>query len=170
MVKMLVIRPTRYVTAKPTAELDVSCCRTASVTGSFAIAFSAVPIAAEAPSPPAIRPAAPPALNPNNLPSKYALARPTAQNKTESPICGRALRPSPPKNCGPVSITDCEKEQSKERPLDGRRRWLNAKLANHHASQDDAHDSIQLERANAEPGNSMPHPKHQKQSNLRVSL
>ena len=34
MVKMLVMRPTRYVTANATAELEVSCCRTASVTGS----------------------------------------------------------------------------------------------------------------------------------------
>jgi hypothetical protein len=62
-----------------------------------------VPIAAEAPSPPAMRPAAPPALNPNNLASRYALISPTAQKNTESPICGSAPRPRLPKSCGPAS-------------------------------------------------------------------
>jgi hypothetical protein len=43
-------------------------------------------------------------------------------------------------------------------------------LTNGHASQNNAHDSIQLERPNAQPGNGMPDPKHEKKSNLRVVL
>jgi hypothetical protein len=142
----------------------MSCWRTASVIGGFAIPSPAVPMTAEAPRPPATRPAAPPALNPKKLTRKYALARPTAQNRTESRTCGRAPRAQSPKNLRAGLVAHCKKEQSEEGPLHRGRGRLDAELPNGHTSQNHAHDRTQLER----PGNGMPDDKHEKKRNFRV--
>jgi hypothetical protein len=49
-------------------------------------------------------------------------------------------------------------------------RWLNAELADGHASQKHANNSIRLERPNTKSGSGLSEPKGEKKGNLGVVL